>query len=453
YPVTVTGFLPNPGGTSSNSAPVSAIPTASVNLVTTATQGSGTQVWNLAIWQTNNGSGSGTGPLVGPPVHGDTYSTIFNGTPVGNALNSSGSPNNTRIRNPTGAVSATFPGDSLTLNTNTELREKEGSTASTMNFPGPGAGAPGLILDGGVLNCGESGTFAITGIIEVAGQSYICNGENGAGGGLPVAGDNRQWNIAGQLTGSGNLVVMDCEMTVPQIVSGAANTFSGQWIVQCGWLQATGSNSLGTNSITVDPNYTGYLTAMPNATSPTGPALLEVNYDLTSAGTLTLANGGMMNLHQNCTFAGVTIEGTRLGPGSHTYAELVSEFPDSFVSGGSGSVTVAPPTGVGGPPGPVLPPGGLAVFRENGSVALTWNASAGASSYTVSRSITSGGPYTPIANVSGTTYTDAGLSNGVTYYYVVSATEGAGYTLTAVATDASGLSRVSAPAQIYVNAA
>src|SRR6185369_6774089 len=100
-----------------------------------------------------------------------------------------------------------------------------------------------------------------------------------------------------------------------------SNTFSGTWMVQCGWLHGAGFNSLGTNSITVDPNYVGYKTPMPNATSPNGPAWFEVNYDLNSAGRLILTNGGIMVLHQNCMFSNVTIQGTPLSAGTHYYSE------------------------------------------------------------------------------------------------------------------------------------
>jgi hypothetical protein len=58
----------------------------------------------------------------------------------------------------------------------------------------------------------------------------------------------------------------------------------------------------------------------------------------------------------------------------------------------------------------------------NNQVSLTWNASAGASTYTVKRATISGGPYTPIATaISFTSYTDTTAVNGTTYYYVVTA--------------------------------
>ncbi len=45
---------------------------------------------------------------------------------------------------------------------------------------------------------------------------------------------------------------------------------------------------------------------------------------------------------------------------------------------------------------------------------------------TSKRATTSGGPYTQVANTSATNDTDAALTNGTTYYYVVSAVNSAG---------------------------
>jgi len=59
--------------------------------------------------------------------------------------------------------------------------------------------------------------------------------------------------------------------------------------------------------------------------------------------------------------------------------------------------------------------------NSSGQVALSWPASVSASSYHVKRSLFSGGPYVTVACTSSASYTDSGLANGVTYYYVVSA--------------------------------
>ncbi|HLP76915.1 MAG TPA: carbohydrate-binding protein, partial [Candidatus Paceibacterota bacterium] len=71
-------------------------------------------------------------------------------------------------------------------------------------------------------------------------------------------------------------------------------------------------------------------------------------------------------------------------------------------------------------------PTGLSGIAENGQATLTWVASANATSYNVKRSTTNGGPYTIIANTGTTGCTDSGITNGITYYYVVSALNPAG---------------------------
>ncbi len=71
-------------------------------------------------------------------------------------------------------------------------------------------------------------------------------------------------------------------------------------------------------------------------------------------------------------------------------------------------------------------PTGLLATAGNAQVSLSWNASSGATSYNVLRSTTNGGPYTTIVSVTTTSYTDTGLTNGTTYYYVVQAVNSAG---------------------------
>ncbi len=73
-------------------------------------------------------------------------------------------------------------------------------------------------------------------------------------------------------------------------------------------------------------------------------------------------------------------------------------------------------------PWPLAAPTGLAATLVSVSqVDLVWTTSDGADSYNVKRSTSSGGPYTTIANVATTNYSDTGVSAGTTYYYVVSA--------------------------------
>ncbi len=56
----------------------------------------------------------------------------------------------------------------------------------------------------------------------------------------------------------------------------------------------------------------------------------------------------------------------------------------------------------------------------SGSVSLSWAANIGATTYNVGRATSSGGPYTTIGTPAGASYTDTSVTNGTTYYYVVS---------------------------------
>src|SRR5580700_5008092 len=72
-------------------------------------------------------------------------------------------------------------------------------------------------------------------------------------------------------------------------------------------------------------------------------------------------------------------------------------------------------------------PTGLQTTGGNALVTLSWNASAGAATYNVKRSTPNGGPYnTAVASPTATNYTDTTVTNGTTYYYVVSAVNSAG---------------------------
>src|SRR5262249_38326238 len=72
-------------------------------------------------------------------------------------------------------------------------------------------------------------------------------------------------------------------------------------------------------------------------------------------------------------------------------------------------------------------PSGLSATPGNAQVALSWSPSSGATGYNLKRLTNSGSGFTTIAaNLSETNYTDLTVSNGVNYYYVVSATNSVG---------------------------
>jgi fibronectin type 3 domain-containing protein len=104
------------------------------------------------------------------------------------------------------------------------------------------------------------------------------------------------------------------------------------------------------------------------------------------------------------------------------YFYVVSAVNSSGESANSTEVSATPTA----PASPPATPASLQAVAENAEISLSWSASAGASSYDVKRSTTSGGPYTQIATASTNSYSDTGLTNGTTYYYVVSAANSAG---------------------------
>ena len=83
-------------------------------------------------------------------------------------------------------------------------------------------------------------------------------------------------------------------------------------------------------------------------------------------------------------------------------------------------------TNVPVPPTPPSAPTGLSTSPGSAKVFLNWNAASGATGYHVKRATTSGGPYTTIASPTANNYTDPGVANCSTYYYVVSATNSVG---------------------------
>nr|WP_150266532.1 glycoside hydrolase family 9 protein [Paenibacillus tepidiphilus] len=136
------------------------------------------------------------------------------------------------------------------------------------------------------------------------------------------------------------------------------------------------------------------------------------------------------------------------GPLNTTFWNNANDFSFQGVSTGASSPAKTPyipvfDAGVkvfgelpsGGNPGePQVPgrPAGLAAVAGDGKVSLSWNAVSGASSYSVKRSTTSGGPYTVLSTVTSPLYTDNTVVNGTTYYYVITASNSVGESVASV---------------------
>jgi fibronectin type 3 domain-containing protein len=124
-------------------------------------------------------------------------------------------------------------------------------------------------------------------------------------------------------------------------------------------------------------------------------------------------SGGPYTQIASPTWQGYTNVGLKNGT---TYYFVVSAVNASGESANSVQVSAKPIASAG----PAVP-AGLTVTPGDGLVGLRWSAVTAATSYHLKRSTTSGGPYTQIASPTWQGYTDVGRTNGVTYYYVVSA--------------------------------
>jgi fibronectin type 3 domain-containing protein len=122
--------------------------------------------------------------------------------------------------------------------------------------------------------------------------------------------------------------------------------------------------------------------------------------------------------------AGTSFVDTGLTNGTTYFYVVSATYTGGPVAGGasanSSQVSATPQGAV------PAPPTGLSATPGNTQVSLSWTASSGATSYNVKRSTTSGGPYTTVGNPTGTTFTNTGLTNGTTYFYVVSAVNASG---------------------------
>jgi hypothetical protein len=257
---------------------------------TTGIQEYTTQTWSDAIWQPGSAS----------PIAGNTYE-VFNGG---------------IIQTPLSSGFLTFPGDSLTLDSDARIVATTASIG-TLNFPGVN-GNPGLILNRGNLSDARQPgnlTFTIAGWISVVAPSTISH-PWGTGG----------FVITAQLSGSGNLTIFTGAHADPLDIQSQDNSYSGRWVVRSGSLKGSGEGSLGTGDVIVFAGST-----------------FEVNYDIQTPGALTLqGDSSVMILHQDCRFSAVSINGVDLAPGTYTYNSLLAQFPGNFAPGGSGGITVVP---------------------------------------------------------------------------------------------------------------
>jgi hypothetical protein len=136
-----------------------------------------------------------------------------------------------------------------------------------------------------------------------------------------------------------------------------------------------------------------------------------------ATGAITIYRGATLLGTANVTSAGWSVVSTNVAliAGTQTLRVVMASNGQrvNWMEFALTSAVPAVPTGVMAAPG-------------SGQVALSWTPTAGATSYNVKRSTTSGGSYTTVGSPTSPSFTNTGLTNGTTYYYVVSAVKSAG---------------------------
>ncbi|HXT20224.1 MAG TPA: pre-peptidase C-terminal domain-containing protein, partial [Thermoanaerobaculia bacterium] len=122
--------------------------------------------------------------------------------------------------------------------------------------------------------------------------------------------------------------------------------------------------------------------------------------------------------------AGTSFNDTNVANGVTYYYQVTGQPSGNEAAASSPSTcTSVTPAGAACTP-PAAPTGVSATAASSSAINVSWTASAGATSYIILRSTTSGGPYTQVGTSSTTSFADSGLSCNTTYYYVVQASNG-----------------------------
>ena len=226
------------------------------------------------------------------------------------------------VRNPAGSLNNVFPGNaSLEFDGNgipdfttppASMGEIRFKNSGNLTIPSTNYFS-NLILNGGELNIGDSMDVNLQGQITV-----LTNSVFGTQGGN---GTNQTYWVNSYLTGSGTIVLYLSNTNTfisPPLppatlnIMGTTNTFTGQWNVLQGPLLGSGTNSLGTNTITIGTN-----------------GILETSYPVNDTNGNLILNGQMF-LTQTDAFNYVFVNGTALTPGTYSAATLSASYPSNF---------------------------------------------------------------------------------------------------------------------------
>ena len=365
----------NTGGTSTVTSSQTTVPVAPTGLAATAGNAEVTLSWTAssgaASYHVKRATTSG-GPytqLAAPTTTGYTDSSAANGTDyfyVVSAVDSAGESADSA------QASATPEAPSVTLTAPTNLRAITGNAQVTLSWTAS-TGATSYHVKRATTSGGPytqvaaptSTSYTDTAVTNGMTYYYVVSAVDSSG----ESADSSQVSAA-----------LAASATAPTAPTGLSAT-AGNAQVALSWNASTGATSYHVK----------------RATTSGGP-YTQIAAPTSNSYTDTSAANGM------------------------TYYYVVSALDSTGESANSAQVSATLAATATAPSAPA----GLKATSGNAQVALSWTASTGATSYHVKRATTSGGPYTQVAAPTTTTYTDTSVTNGTSYYYVVSALDSTG---------------------------
>jgi len=177
---------------------------------------------------------------------------------------------------------------------------------------------------------------------------------------------------------------------------------------------ATASVPSGPTNLTVSPGSTG-ATLHWTASTSGSPTSYSIFRGTATDGEAVTPVGTVSGTTTTFTDTGLT--------NGKTYFYNVAANNSVGVSPDTNEVSVSPGSATTAPPAPT----GLSANPANSEIDLTWNPSAGATSYSVYRGTAPGAEgATPVGTTTTDSFSDTGLTNGTGYYYTVAASNTAG---------------------------
>jgi hypothetical protein len=375
--------------------------------------GAGTNIINVANFNIANNKNSGTVSFAAPT--GGLRVRGVSGADTDRANITIGNRNQTGTGTCTGTMA--LNGSPLDIKAGTLTIGANPNTGTTTGDTGTGV----LQFDTGTVDA-TTIIMATSATASGAANGTITVGANGTlivgTGGLSMVNQAASGACAGTLNISNGTVI--CNGSISAVTTTGTSTIS----VTGGTLIVTNiSATIGSSAAPISTlNLSG---AVLNLTPSTGGPTINVAA-LNSAGSTNTINifslpnisSYPVTLHL-VSYTSATGNNALIGLGSLPAASPA--FQGSIVDNGAGLDLVLTAGPQNGPPSPPTGLGGAAI--ADGQIALSWNASLGATSYNVLRSTTSGSGYSTLAtNITATSYTDATAADGVKrYYYEVTA--------------------------------